>query len=200
MKLVKHSISGFIFLFASIVFFSCNLEDFNLNKLSKTNNLIPDVFAPLAYGTFKVSDLAPVFKPDDYVPITVSGMDLSPAIISKLGTTFNSAAIDKIYLITQFTNNTLCDLDFDLSFADASGIQSGQSYPGMIPAGAMNEKIIFPLDRLDQDNLQNAISVKFSFKIKLPSNAANPILYGAVKSQSFTIKISFHAPVELQKL
>lgn len=200
MKLLKHSISGFVLLFASIVLFSCNLEDFNLNKLSKTNNLIPDVFAPFAYGTFKVSDLAPTPAPLDNDQIPASGINLDPIIISKVGTSFSSVAIDSVYLITHFTNETLCDMEFELSFVTASGIQIGKSYnSGIITSGAKDFRIpFFDLGRVDQNNLAKATDIKLSFKL-FPSILGNTT-YGLVKSKQFSVKLSFYAPVDLQKL
>lgn len=198
MNLLKRYISVIAFFFSAIMLFSCNLEDFNLNKLSKANDIVPDVFAPLAYGTFKISDLAPVPAPSDNAQIPAGGIDLTPILLNKTGTTFNSTAIDSVYLITHFTNGTPCNMEFELSFVNASGIQLGQSFPSAnIPAGAVDQKIQFPLGPIDQTNLQQATDIKLIFKIYSP-NAASPITYGAVKSKPFIVKISFYAPVRLQ--
>jgi hypothetical protein len=198
MKLIKRFIPVVVLFFASIMFFSCNLEDFNMNKLSKTNDIVPEVFAPLAYGTFKISDLAPVPVPLDNAQIPAGGIDLTPILLSKSGTTFSSTAIDSVYLITHFTNGTPGNMEFELSFVNASGVQLGQSFPSAnIPAGAVDQKIQFPLGPIDQTNLQQATDIKLIFRIYSP-NAASPITYGAVKSKPFTVKISFYAPVRLQ--
>lgn len=198
MGLIKRFISGIVLFSAALMMFSCNLEDFNLNKLSKTNDIVPDVFAPLAYGIFKVSDLAPVPAPLDNAQIPAFGINLDPLIISKLGTTFSSAAIDSVYLITHFTNETPCDVEFELSFVTASGIQIGKSFPSeKIAAGAKDFPILplFGLGLADQNNLEQATDIKLSFKL-LPPTTVN-ITYGAVKSKQFSVKISFYAPVNL---
>ena len=197
MGLIKRFISGIVLFSAALMMFSCNLEDFNLNKLSKTNDIVPDVFAPLAYGIFKVSDLAPVPAPLDNAQIPAFGINLDPLIISKLGTTFSSAAIDSVYLITHFTNETPCDVEFELSFVTASGIQIGKSFPsGIIAVGAKDFRIpLFGLGPVDQNNLEQATDIKLSFKL-LPPTTGN-ITYGAVKSKQFSVKISFYAPVNL---
>jgi len=198
MNLLKHYISVIAFFFAAIMLLSCHLEDFNMNKLSKTNDIVPEVFAPLAYGTFKISDLAPVPVPPDNAPIPAGGIDLTPILLSKTGTSFSSTAIDSVYLITHFTNGTPCNMEFELSFVNAAGVQLGQSFPsGNISAGATDQKIKFPLGPIDQDNLQQATDIKLTFRIFSP-NAANPVLYSEVKSKLFTVKISFYAPARLQ--
>jgi len=200
MKQIKRFISGIVLFTAAVMLFSCHLEDFNLNKLSNTNDIIPDFFAPFAYGTFKVSDLAPTPAPFDNVPIPVIGINLNPVIISKSGTSFSSAAIDSVFLITRFTNETMCDMEFVLSFVTASGIQIGKSFPsGKIAAGSKDFRIpLFGLGPVDQNNLEQATDIKLSFKL-FPPTTGNTT-YGAVKSKQFSVKISFYAPVNLQKL
>ena len=198
MQLIKRFITVVVLFFASIMLFSCHLEDFNLNKLSKTNEIVPEVFAPLAYGTFKISDLAPVPAPSDNAQIPAGGMDLMPILLNKTGTSFSSTAIDSVYLITHFTNGTPCDMEFGLSFVNATGVRLGQPFPTVnIPAGAINQKIQFRLGPIDQNYLEQATDIKLSFRIFSPI-AASPVLYSAVRSKLFTVKISFYAPVRLQ--
>ena len=199
MKIIKRFISVVALFFAAIMLFSCHLEDFNLNKLSKTNDIVPEVFAPLAYGTFKISDLAPVPVPPGNTPIPVGGIDLTSILLNKTGTTFSSTAIDSVYLITHFTNGTPCDMEFELSFVDALGNQIGKSFPsGKIAAGVKDFPILplFGLGPVDQNDLQQATDIKLSFRIFSP-NAASPVLYSDVMSKLFTVKISFYAPVRL---
>ena len=100
-----------------------------------------------------------------------------------MGTSFSSAAVDSVYLITHFTNETLCEMEFELSFVTASGIQIGKSFPsGIIPAEAKDFPILplFGLGLVDQNNLEQATEIKLSFKL-FPPTIGNPT-YGAVKS------------------
>lgn len=201
MKRIKRFISGIVLFITAVMLFSCHLEDFNLDKLSDTNDIIPEFFAPFAYGTFKVSDLAPTPAPPDNAQIPAIGINLDPVIISKSGTSFSTAAIDSVYLITHFTNDTPCDAEFELSFVTASGIQIGKSFSsGKIAAGAKDFPILplFGLGPADQNDLQRATDIKLSFKL-IPFATGN-IVYGVVKSKQFSVKISFYAPVNLQKL
>jgi len=200
MTIIRFSILGFVLLIAVVLLFSCNLEDFNLKKLTNKEDIIPDVYAPLAYGTFKVSDLVTSPGPGDNYQIPVAGIPLSPIILSKVGTSFRSAAIDSVYLITHYTNNTPCDMAFDLSFFDSlTGLTIGNTFSsGVIPAGAVDFRIQFDLGPQDQDNLTNATAIKLSIKIASP--AGSSILYKAAKNTLFTIDLSFYAPVNLRKL
>ena len=198
MELIKRFISGMILFLAVVILFSCHLEDFNLNKLSKTNDIVPDVYAPLAYGTFTVANLVPLPAPVNSTPIPNTGMEI-PLVISKSGTSFSSAAIDSVYLITHFTNDTPCEMEFNLSFVNAAGVQIGNPFPsGKIAVGAQNFRIpLFDLNPIDQNYLNQATNIKLNFRL-FPSAAART--YGDVKAASFSFKISFRAPVNLQKL
>jgi len=200
MKLVKHFISGFVLLFASIILFSCHLDDFNLNKLANPVDIIPEVYAPLVYGTFTVANLVPLPVPANSTPIPIGGIEL-PLVVSKSGTSFSSAAIDSVYLITHISNNTPCAMEFDLSFLNsATGPSIGKIYSsGKIPANTPDFEVLplFGLDRTDQDNLQSATFIKLDFRL-FPSTT--PSTYGVVKLTSFAFNISFYAPVHIQKL
>jgi len=200
MKLIVHFISGFVLLFASIILFSCHLEDFNMNKLANPVDIIPDVYAPLVYGTFTVANLVPPPKPEDSFQIPTDGIEL-PLVVSKSGTSFSSAAIDSVYLITHFSNNTPCDIEFELSFLSSpTGSAIGNPFSsGIIPANTPDFAVLpfFGLDRTDQDILQSATFIKLNFRL-FPSATART--YGDVKAASFSFKISFRAPVNLQKL
>ena len=198
MELIKRFISGIILFLAVVILFSCHLEDFNLNKLSKTNDIVPDVYAPLAYGTFTVQNIIPDPATPDLTPIPITGLEI-PLVVSKSGTSFSSAAIDSVYLITHFTNDTQCEMEFDLSFVNAAGVQIGNPFPsGKIAVGAKNFRIpLFGLGPIDQNYLNQATNIKLNFRL-FPSNTAST--YGDVKAASFSFKISFRAPVNLQKL
>lgn len=200
MNIIKKFNSGVVLFLLASILFSCNLEDFNLKKLSNGEDIIPDVFAPLAFGTFKVEHLvnAPIA---DVFPIPAGGLSLDPVILNKTGISFSIAAIDSVYLFNLFTNNTPCAIAFEMSFIDkVSGNPFGKIFTSeMIPPGAIDQKIAFKLGPIDMDNLQNASDIKLIFKLSSP-DGAKPILYRDVKKALFTTKISFYAPVNLRKL
>ena len=201
MKTIIRFTSGVGLLFAAIVLFSCNLEDFNMNKLADPVDIVPDVYAPLAYGTFNVKDLVTVPAPPDNTLLPAGGFPLIPLPVIKTGSSFSSAAIDSVYLITYITNNTPADIEFNLSFlSSAAGPATGKVFnSGTIPANSPEFRIpLFGLGPTDQSNLQSASYIKLDFKLIPPS--PGPVTYGDVKAKSFTIKISFYAPVHLWKL
>ena len=201
MKLIKGFIWGVAILFTVSLFFSCNLDDFNFKKLADTNDVVPEVFAPLAYGTFTVDDLVVSGSLSDNFPIPSTGLELDSVIVNKTGKSFRSTAIDSVYLVTHFTNNMPVDIEFNLSFIDTlTGNPLGKVFlSGVIPAGSTDQKILFSLGSVDQDNLAKASGISLNFKLSSP-DATNPILYKAVKLKTFTLKISFYAPLNIQRL
>ena len=171
-----------------------------MNKLADPVDIVPDVYAPLAYGTFNVKDLVTVPAPADNMVLPAGGFPLIPLPVIKTGSSFSSAAIDSVYLITYITNNTPADMEFNLSFlGSATGAPIGKVFnSAKISGNPIESRTVFGLGPTDQSNLQNATYIKLDFKLTPPS--PTPITYGDVKAKSFTIKISFYAPVHLWKL
>jgi len=201
MKIIKGFVSGVVLFFAVSIIFSCNFDDFNLKKLANPDDIIPDIFAPLAYGTFIVKDLVTAGSLADNFSIPASGLELDSVILNKKGTTFTSSAIDSVYLITHLTNNTPVDIEFNMSFADTlTGISFGKVFmSGKIPPGAIDQKIQFPLGIADQEDLKKASDIILVFKISSP-DVANPVIYKVLNNTTFAVKISFYAPLNLRKL
>ena len=187
--------SGVVLFLTAILLISCGLDDFNLKKLANPTDIVPLVYAPLAYGTFKVDDLL-VPPPADNNPIPPGGLTLNPVLLNKMGTSFRTSAIDSVYLVTHFTNETPANIQFELLFFNR-GVPVGNRFPpGKILAGAKDFPVKFNLGTDDQINLQNSTDISLNFTLLSPSPGA-PILYGAVKGKSFTVKIGFYAPVHL---
>ena len=197
MMKVNKFISG-VLLFSTALLCSCGLDDFNLNKLATPTNIVPLVYAPLAYGTFKIDDLL-IPTPNGNDPIPSGGKTLKPVLLDKTGTSFRTSAIDSIYLITHFTNNTAADIQFDLHFFNR-GFQMGNTFSsGRIPPDAKDFLVKFPLNAADQDNLQNSTDISLNFTLLSPVSGP-AITYGDVKGKTFTVKIAFYAPVHINKL
>lgn len=203
MKIIKRFTSGVVLFSAVILLISCNLEDFDLKKLADPTYIAPDLFAPIGYGTFKVEDLVTATLPDSYpLPSLPNGLTLDPFTIDKTGTSFRSSAVDSVYLITHFTNDTPADIEFQLSFFDkTTGIQLGGPYnSGKIPAGEKDFLCnIIRLGPAAQNSLEHSDDIRLYFTLFSPATGA-PVSYGSAKGKSFTIKIAFHAPVQLWNL
>lgn len=198
-RIIK-KISGAIILATFTTISSCNLEDFNLDKLSDQQDMVATIFAPLGYGTFEIEDLVTVSLPDNF-PVPSDSLALKPILMNKEGTTFRNEAIDSVYLVSVINNDTPVEMDYDLNFISAStGLPIGKTFhSGTIPAGAKNFRVQFDLGPVDQDNLMDSSDIKISANLASPDNAVQ-LLYKAVKNTFFTIKISFYAPANLWEI
>lgn len=196
---VTRFISGVASVVIGTIFFSCNLDDFKTDKLSTTVNVAPSFYAPLVYGTFMVKDLALAPIADNF-PITSNGLDLDPFVIGKTGISFSNSAIDSVYLVTHFTNDSQVNIEFAYNFYDGgTGSTIGKTFAsGAIAPGTKDTLIKFDLVRNDLDNILQASDIYLRFK--LSHNGTSPILYGDVKNAFFTIKIALCSPVDLFKL
>ena len=199
MKKKRQLISCVLMPIIATMFFSCNLDDFKLNELAKPVDIVPEVYAPIAYGTFRVKDMLVVPIPDT-TPIPAGGLSLTPFIMGKTGINLYSIAVDSVYLQNHFTNDTPINMEFAYSFYDGTtGLPLGKTFSsGIIPPGVKDTLIQFKLGRVDQDNLLQASNIILTFR---PSNVGTTsTLFGKVKNTYFSIKIAFYAPVHVWKL
>ena len=202
MKSIKRFICLISLFLTSIWLISCNLEDFNLKKLANPNDIVPNLFAPFLYGTYDVKDLNAFPPPANFQIQPGDSLILDPLVLDKKTTSFNIAGIDSIYLITHVTNNTVFDMEFIMSFVSKTGATLGTPFfSGNIPKGAQDILLpLFPLGPTDQNNLELSSYIKLNFKLRLPADAPSPVSYGSIKSNSFSINMSFNAPVNFRNL
>jgi hypothetical protein len=200
---------GSIIILTAILSWSCHLEDFNLKKLAVANDIKPIVYAPLAYGTYKVGDrlTSPMTDTDT---IKVTEIDLNPISYDKTAVSFSSTAIDSAYLVVNFTNGTPMKMQFQFDFFDQSTstvngqiFDSGIMESGMMDAtGKVTQSVTtrreFPMDSNDLDNI--TMSDGMQFKVKLFQPDKGPVTGKNLKESLFTVQISVRAPVSLWKL
>ena len=199
MTSIRKLIPGILIPIIITMFFSCGLDDFKLKELANPIDIIPEYYAPLAYGTFKIKDMITA-NISDATPIPVVGIYLDPFVMGKTNVTFSSVAIDSVYLINHFTNNTPVNMDFSYYFYDSStGFTIGKTFlSGTIRPGVQDTLIQFNLGRADQNIILQSSDIIMRFKMSNPG--VNPLLYSNVKNATFSIKIAFYSPVMLWKL
>lgn len=198
MKIPTTSLRIITLLLVPVMILSCHLEDFNMSKVVRPDDIIPRYTAPLAFGTFKVSDLSPALLLADF-PIPAAGLTLKNIEISKAGTSFSSAAVDSAYLVTLFTNNTLCEVAYALSFIDSDSGQTHKTFRAPnIPPMTKDFRVRFDLDREALNNLKLSTDVALTFTLLPPLSGI--LTFKEVKDKTFTMKIFFYAPTNLLKL
>jgi hypothetical protein len=204
MKKIIERIALFLFI---LLFNSCNMEDFNLNKLS-TSDIAPTFYVPMAYGTFKVKDYIPPIG-SDYQVIIVPEVDLNTFNWHKGTLSFRTDAVDSAYMDVTFTNSTPMKMQIQFSFTDyTSEITKSKVFDsGIIIEGSVDAtgKVVsssvasekFPLDNSDLQIIKTTDGIKCTVKFFQPGD---PVMVKNLKESEFKIQLNLKANVLLDKL
>jgi len=205
----KILIFGSMIVFAAMLFYSCHLDDFNMDKLAVAKDIKPVFYAPLAYGSYKVGDhLTTPYLDND--TIKVAEIDLDPITYNKSGVSFKSNAIDSVYLVVTFTNGTPMKMQFLFDFINlGTGIVYGKIFDsGLMDAGKMDAtgkviqsvstRIEFPMDSNDLNNITIANGIKFDVKLFQPDSGS--VIVKNLKVSLLKVEIAIRAPVSYWKL
>lgn len=196
-------------LFTAILFFSCHLEDFNMDKLAVAKDVKPVFYAPLAYGSYKVGDHFTTSYLDNDTIKTVE-IDLDRISYDKTGVSFKSNAIDSVYLVVNFTNGTPMKMQFLFDFINTgTGVIYGKIFDsGVMDAGKMDAmgkvvqpvstRIEFPMDSNDLNNITMANGIEFNVKLFLPDSGS--VIAKNLKASLLKVEIAIRAPVSYWKL
>jgi len=196
-------------IFTAIFSWSCHLEDFNLSKLAKANDIKPEVFAPLAYGTYTVGDhlTTPLLDTDT---IKANETDLDLMIQDKTGVSLSSSAVDSAYLVVTYTNSTPMRMNVSFDFINlATGAVISKKYDsGLIESGntdatgkvtqPVTTRIEFGMDSIDMKDITTADGIEYTVKLFLP--AGGTVIVKNLKESQFKLQISLRAIVTLGKL
>jgi hypothetical protein len=198
-----------ILVLSVVLFWSCHLEDFNLDKLATPKDIKPMVYAPLAYGNYKVGDiLTTPYADNDTItdPVTV----LDPIMYDKTGVSLVNDAIDSLYLMVNFTNGTPMKMQILFKFIDLnSGAVYGKTYDsGIMQSGkvdaagrvieSVTTRVEFPMDSNDLNNISSANGLEFNVRLFQPDNGV--VIVKNLKESLFDVQLSFRAPLSLWKL
>jgi hypothetical protein len=198
-----------ILVLPAVLSWSCHLEDFNLDKLATPTDIKPMVYAPLAYGKYRVGDVLTTSYADNDT-IKDPEIDLDPIIYDKTGVSLINNAIDSVYLIVNLTNGTPMKMQVLFKFIDLnSGAVYGKTFDsGIMQAGKMDAagrviepvttRVEFPMDSNDLNNISSANGMEFNVKLFQPDNGV--VIVKNLKESLFGVQISFRAPLSLWKL
>jgi hypothetical protein len=196
-----------------ILLSSCHLEDFKIDKLSVTSK--PAIYAPLAYGTFKVKDYLPYMGADDQV-VYYPEIELTQFKWNKGEVSFSSDAIDSTYLIMTYTNGSPMKMQVQFTFIDYStGTVSGRPFDsGILPSGTVTgaannagelvnvtkpsvTTVKYLLDSNDLQTIKTTDGVKCIVKL---IDSGNTVTVRNLKESEIKMQINFKTDVLLGKL
>jgi len=198
----KHIISGF--LGALLIFlYSCNLSDFETDRLIEPTDLKPVVYLPVAYGTYPVKDFASVPQTGNTV-ITQPRIDFIPFPIpyDLKGLSFSAQAIDTMVIIVKTVNETPMKLQYKLSYPgtmmDSGILQSAKLNNNGDVLEAATDSIEFGLTAAEVKVLGSAPVLDLSVSLFQPDTGV--VLANVLKSSQVSLKIGIRVPVNLVKI
>jgi hypothetical protein len=170
----------FSFLFGTIILFviSCDLSDFQLDKLSKSADLNPVVYRPVSYGKYTVQDYTTV-PGTGKAPVTLDSLKFKTISYPLDSMAFNTTGTDSMVIIIKTINETTMRYRYKLSYKDE-----------------LNKSIVMDsgiklLNPATFDEQGDMVGTKDSIEYKLDSKAV--AILGAAKQ--FDLSITLYKPI-----
>ena len=180
--------------FLVLLFQACNLDDFELDRLTDPTDLKPELFAPIASGNYSVKNFVSLSgNSSAAVPALVA---LTPISYDINGIQFSDAAVDSVTLLVTMNNQTPMELSYTIT-STYLGLQMGKSYTsGVIAPGAKvtNE---FGLSRTDMENIDLSTRLLISALLAVPSGGT--VTEQQLLNSDFGIQVSLKGRFDLIK-
>ena len=183
---------------------SCDLSDFQLDKLIKPTDLNPVIYRPVSSGTYVVKDYTTVPGPGN-ASVGVDSLNFNPIHYPLNGMTFNTTGTDSMVVIIKTVNETPMKYRYRLSFTGVT-MDSG-SKSKFLNAATINtqgdvieaskDSLEFKLDTADVKNLGMATEMDLSITLYKPDNGM--VVANILKNSQISFKIGFRAPINLLK-
>lgn len=182
---------------------SCDLSDFQLERLAKTDELSPVVYRPVSIGTYVVKDYVTVPGTGN-TPVTIDSLIFKPIVYLLDSMKFKTAGTDSMVVIIKTVNETPMRFRYSLSFTGTTMDSGGKllSAATINPQGdvieASRDSLEYKLNQLDVANLGAATQMDLSITLYQPEKG--PILANVLKNSPITFYVGFRAPVNLFKV
>jgi len=195
-------------LFSSIILLilaSCNLSDFQTDKLVKPKDLSPVVYLPVAVGNYIVKDFYTLPPGPANLPFVLPSISFVPIPISYSLDQLNfvPTAVDSMFIVVKTVNETPMKLQYTFEFNGAPPIKSD-----ILQSAKLNSSgdVIEPAkDSIEYKlNAQEIIELGSSPSIDLYITLFQPdmgtVFSGVLKSSKVSFKIGFRAPINMVKI
>jgi len=182
---------------------SCDLSDFQLERLAKTNELSPVFYRPVSVGTYVVRDYATV-PGSGNMPVTIDSLLFKTIEYPLDSLTLNTTGTDSMVVIIKTVNETPMKLRYSLSFGGTT-LDSGNK---LLSAATVNnqgdviassrDSLEYQLNSVDVKNLGAATQMDLYIQLFQPEEGL--VLANVLKSSSITFYIGFRARINLFKV
>jgi hypothetical protein len=194
----------FWFIGALLVFLcSCDLSDFETERLIEPTDLKPVVYLPVAYGTYPVKDFATIPQSGSTVVTQPEiNFDKFPIPYDLKGLSFSTQAIDTMVIIVKTVNETPMKLLYKLSFPgkvmDSDTLQSALLNSNGDVLEASTDSIEYGLSAAEIKILGSAPVMELYISLYQPDTGA--VIANVLKGSQLSFKIGVRVPVNLVKI
>jgi hypothetical protein len=188
---------------AILLFVSCNLSDFKLDRLVYPSGLNPVLYRPFSSGSYVVKDYT-TFPWSGNTIVTTDPLNFNVIHYPLTGVTLYTTGMDSMVVIVKTVNETPMKYRYILSFNNTD-LDSGpillkeattDSQGNVISAS--RDSIEYKLNPADVINLANATLVDLAITLHQPGTT--PVVANALKFGQISFKTGFRAPINLFKI
>lgn len=187
----------------TFLFVSCDLSDFELDRLADPSGLNPVIYRPFSSGSYVVNDYTNfTWTGNTIVPVDPLNFKLIPYPLN--GITLNTNGIDSMVVIVKTVNETPMKYRYNISF-NGTTLDSGATLLNAASTDSQGNVIAFSKDSIeyklnpaDIKNLATASQVDLNISLHQPGTA--PVVANALKYSLISFKIGFRAPINLFKI
>jgi hypothetical protein len=198
----------FPFLFGTIILFviSCDLSDFQFDKLAKSADLNPVVYRPVSYGKYTVKDYTNVPGTGNAL-VTLDSLKFKTISYPLDSMAFNTAGTDSMVLIIKTINETTMRYRYKLSYKDGANksiiLDSGAKLLNPATLDAQGD-LVATKDSLEYKLDSSAVAVlgaatQFDLSITLYKPIKGTVEANALRNAQITFYIGFRAPINVFK-
>ncbi len=182
---------------------ACDLSEFQMDRLVKTNELSPAFYRPVSVGTYLVKDYATVPGSGNTL-ITADSLMFRLIEYPLDSLKLNTTGTDSMIVVIKTINETPMKLRYSLSF---NGTILDSGYEPLSAATintqgdvlvASRDSLEYRLSSLDVVNLGTATQMDLAIKLFQPEEG--PVLANVLKNSPITFYIGFRARINLFKV
>ena len=184
---------------------SCNLSDFQTDKLVDPQGLTPVVYRPFASGVYEVKDYA-VFPGAGNTPVTMDPINFRLIPYPLNGVLLNTSGTDSMVVIIKTINETPMKYGYTLAFSGTTIDSRAQKK--FLAAASINsqgdimeastDSLEFKLTATDVKNLGAATQIDLLITLNQPDKGT--VLASVLKSSRISFAIGFRARLNLFKV
>lgn len=194
------------FWFTGLLFmllYSCNLSDFETDRLIEPTDLKPLIYLPVSYATYPIKDFATVTQTGNTI-VTQPQINFNkfPIPYDLKGLSFSSQAMDTMVIIVKTVNETPMKLQYKLTFPgtmmDSGILQSAKLNSNGDVLEAARDSIEFGLSAAEVKILGTAPIMDLYISLFQPDTG--DVIANVLKSSQVSFKIGVRVPINLVKI